>query len=221
MRRKEVIDPTPYLAELPTLSNIIDLCPIHDLAERAMQITFEIDHPVYDCLYLACAEITDSDLITADKRFADKAAERLPGARVRYIGGPGVAEWLGTATTAPVIEKGTIEALIAAYETLEKTEQSALDALFRGTTGPRVSRVESQELLLNSPSYRRLVESLRGLNVEERIDLLAIGWFGAGRFPDWRRSFIHAEEVVADFDPNYAAGYGHNWQDGYAWVTDG
>ena len=127
-RWKEVDDPAPYLAELPALSNIIDLCPIHNLAEHAMQITFEIDHRVYDCLYLACAEITDSDLITADKRFADKAAERLPGTRVRYIGGPGVAEWLGTAATAPVIEKGTIEALIAAYETFEKTEQSILDA---------------------------------------------------------------------------------------------
>ena len=218
-RRNEVPDPGPYLAELATLPDVIDLCPIRHLAERAAQIAFELDHPIYDCLYLACAEITDSDLITADKRFADKVSERMTGTRVRYIGEPGVADSLGAAATAPVIEKETVDALIAAYEFIEKTEQSVLDALTRETPGLRILSVENQELFLNSPSYRHLVDSIRKLNIEERIDLLALGWIGAGLFPDWRRSFAHAEEMVASFDPKYAAGYGHNWRAGYARVT--
>ena len=211
--------PGPYLAELVTLPDVIDLCPIRHLAERAAQIAFELDHPIYDCLYLACSEITDSDLITADRRFADKAAERLPKARVRYIGGSGVADSLGAAATAPVIEKETVEALIAAYEIFEKTEQSVLDALTRETPGLRILSVENQELFLNSPSYRHLVDSIRKLNIEERIDLLALGWIGAGLFPDWRRSLAHAEEMVESSDPKYAVGYGHNWRAGYARVT--
>ena len=217
-RRNEVPDPGPYLAELATLPDVIDLCPIRHLAERAAQIAFELDHPIYDCLYLACAEITDSDLITADKRFADKVSERMTGTRVRYIGEPGVADSLGAAT-APVIEKETVDALIAAYEFIEKTEQSVLDALTRETPGLRILSVENQELFLNSPSYRHLVDSIRKLNIEERIDLLALGWTGAGLFPDWRRSLAHAEEMVASLEPNYAAGYGHNWRVGYARVT--
>ena len=36
--------------------------------DRAAQIAVEIDHPVYDCLYVACAEATASALITADRR---------------------------------------------------------------------------------------------------------------------------------------------------------
>ena len=44
-------------------------------------------------------------LITADKRFADKAVDKLPGARVRYIGAPDVADWIETSATAPVIER--------------------------------------------------------------------------------------------------------------------
>jgi len=38
------------------------------LIERAIQIALVLDHPVYDCLYLACAEAVDGDLITADAR---------------------------------------------------------------------------------------------------------------------------------------------------------
>ena len=218
-RRNEVSDPESYLAELAALPDIIDLCPIGHLAERAARLALEIDHPIYDCLYLACAELSDSDLITADRRFADKAAERLPDARVRYIGGPGVADSLGAAATAPVIERETVEALIAAYEIFENTEQFVLGALTRQRPGLRILTAEDQELFLNSPSYRQLVDSVRKLNTEERIDVLALGWLGAGRFPDWRRSFAHAEMLVASFDPNNAAGYGHNWRDGYARVT--
>ena len=158
-------------------------------------------------------------MITADKRFANKVSERLPGARVSYIGGPGITSSLGAAATAPVIEKETVEALIAAYEIFQKTEQSVLDALTGETPGLRILSVENQKLFLSSPPYRRLVDSVRKLNIEERIDLLALGWLGAGLFPDWRRSFAHAEEMVASLEPNYAAGYGHNWRAGYARVT--
>ena len=219
VRRKEVPDPGPYLAELATLPNIIDFRPMRDLVERAVQIAFAIDHPVYDCLYLACAEITDSVLITADGRFVRKCADQLPDARVRYIGAPGVADWLAKAATAPVIDRATIEELIAVHKTFEESEQSVIDALFSAKQGPRILSSEDQERFLNSPSYTRLVESVDKLSVEERIDLLALGWLGAGLFPDWRRSFAHAEQMAEQFDPKYAAGYGHHWRTGYASTT--
>ena len=218
-RRKEVPDPGPYLGELPALPNIIALYPIVSLAERATEIAFEMDHPIYDCLYLACAEITDSDLITADRRFADKVAERLPGSGVYYLGGRGVADWLAKEATMPVIEKATMEVLLAAHEKFEKTEQSILDALFEGTTELRILRDEDRKLFVDSPSYRQLVESIRNLNIEERVDLLAIGWFGAGLYPDWPQSLAHAEKMVSVLDPKYAAGYGHHWRAGYSRLT--
>ena len=50
--------------------------------ERALDLAFRLDHPVYDCLYLACAEALGGRLITADDKFrlaATKAgfADRL------------------------------------------------------------------------------------------------------------------------------------------------
>ena len=220
-RRKELPDAGPYLDELVALPDIIAFRPVGGLVEHAARIAFEIDHPIYDCLYLACAEITDSDLITADRRFADKAAELLPGARVRCIGTPGVADWLETAATALVIGQNTIEALIAAYDRFAQTERSVLDSLSSGTEGPRILNPEKSDLFLNSPSNRRLVDTIRELNDEERIDLLALGWLGAELFPDWRRSFEYAEKRVGTLDASYAAGYGNYWRAGYARVTGG
>jgi predicted nucleic acid-binding protein len=38
------------------------------LADRAFAIAMEIDHPMYDCIYLAAAEEYGAKLVTADER---------------------------------------------------------------------------------------------------------------------------------------------------------
>ncbi len=45
------------------------LYPSTFLNVRAYNIAVTLNHPAYDCLYLACAELVDSVLITADQRF--------------------------------------------------------------------------------------------------------------------------------------------------------
>lgn len=47
---------------------ITSLEPARELVARAQQIAFEIEHPVYDCVYLALAERENLYLITADAR---------------------------------------------------------------------------------------------------------------------------------------------------------
>jgi predicted nucleic acid-binding protein len=44
------------------------LIPDEALAAAAMQIARRLDHPVYDCFYLALAEQRDARMITADRR---------------------------------------------------------------------------------------------------------------------------------------------------------
>ena len=220
VRRKEIPDSRPYLAELAALPDIIALQPSSALVERAARIASEIDHPIYNCLYVACAEATDSTVITADRRFADRAIERLPGVPVHHIAAPDVAGRIETAATAPVIAADKVEALSAAYDFFADTERSVLDAHFSGHDGLRIITAEVQELFLNSPSYRRLVDSVRELSDEERIDLNALGWLGAGHFPDWQRSVEHAEKMVLSVGPEYTAGYGHCWRTGYRRATE-
>ncbi len=49
------------------------------LAPRAVALAAELDHPVYDCLYVALAEARQAKLITADARLLGKL-RHTPGA---------------------------------------------------------------------------------------------------------------------------------------------
>ena len=44
------------------------LIPIGELVERATELTVTLDHPVYDCFYLALAERERLPLVSADSR---------------------------------------------------------------------------------------------------------------------------------------------------------
>jgi predicted nucleic acid-binding protein len=48
------------------------LIPSRELLGRALDIARELDHPVYDCFYLAAAENWDAPLVTADDKFIVK-----------------------------------------------------------------------------------------------------------------------------------------------------
>ncbi len=45
------------------------LVPAIELNERALQIALTLQPPVYDCMYLACAELEAAPLLTDDRCF--------------------------------------------------------------------------------------------------------------------------------------------------------
>ncbi len=50
----------------------IELLPTRSLFETATRLSIEIDHPAYDCLYLALAVEKKCQFVTADERFLRK-----------------------------------------------------------------------------------------------------------------------------------------------------
>jgi len=48
------------------------LIPLRQLAERATEIALALNHPVYDCFYVALAEQAASKLVTADRRLLER-----------------------------------------------------------------------------------------------------------------------------------------------------
>ncbi|MFC3711430.1 type II toxin-antitoxin system VapC family toxin [Sphingoaurantiacus capsulatus] len=54
------------LVRLPRI--FTSIAPAQELIARAAKIAFEIDHPIYDCVYLALVEREKIELITADAR---------------------------------------------------------------------------------------------------------------------------------------------------------
>lgn len=47
---------------------LAQLLPMAGLVDRALDIAVELDHPVYDCLYVSAAEKSDCAVVTADRR---------------------------------------------------------------------------------------------------------------------------------------------------------
>ena len=52
----------------------ISQVPQSDLVHRALKIACTLDHPTYDCLYLAAAERENARVVTADTRLLNKLA---------------------------------------------------------------------------------------------------------------------------------------------------
>ena len=78
----------PFLDEIVRLSDVIRLHPDRTLVRDAVMIAQHAKHPVYDCLYVACARLTGSVLVTADRRLADIASHGRPAVRTISLDAP-------------------------------------------------------------------------------------------------------------------------------------
>lgn len=61
------------------------LVPVVELLPRAIELAFDLQHPIYDCLYLALAEREKAALITADRRLIATAGSGGHAALVRAL----------------------------------------------------------------------------------------------------------------------------------------
>ena len=87
-RLKQVEPQHAALIAAPEALSQVELLPSGSLTAAAFACATELDHPVYDCLYLACAVHIGGMLITADDRFV-RAVAASPYARfVRRLGNP-------------------------------------------------------------------------------------------------------------------------------------
>jgi predicted nucleic acid-binding protein len=60
------------------------LIPIADIAAAAIKLAIDLNHPIYDCFYLALAERERVPLVSADARLLAKA-KKLKGIEVRAL----------------------------------------------------------------------------------------------------------------------------------------
>ena len=149
-RRQEIADAQPYLDELARLADVIALAPAADLVAHASAIALRIDHPVYDCLYLACAEVEGAPLVTADRRLRD-AARAYPGAEVWYIADPETGRRIASAATSLVIQETTIHDLTGTYTVFSDTVDHVVDHVPHRRGGPqRIVRHYSATTGLNT-----------------------------------------------------------------------
>lgn len=75
---------TAAIHVLPGL--VTELFPIVALMESALSIAVTLDHPAYDCFYLALAEQRNAEVVTFDRRLAARTAGTRWGRRVTPLG---------------------------------------------------------------------------------------------------------------------------------------
>lgn len=66
-------------------SGVVGLLPTGGLLPRAPLLARSLDHPVYDCLYLAAAEAVDGRFVTADRRFFATVSQSAHRERTIWI----------------------------------------------------------------------------------------------------------------------------------------
>lgn len=67
------------------LDSVLQFHPVSGLIKDALGIALTLNHPVYDCLYIACAGQTGSVLITADSQLCDAVAGTAFASRVQHL----------------------------------------------------------------------------------------------------------------------------------------
>ena len=86
-RRGRNQDPAEQTTLLARLDNLFASVTASDqLASAALALAIRLNHPAYDCFYLALAEAKGDLLITADRRFHAACAASPHAARVRLLG---------------------------------------------------------------------------------------------------------------------------------------
>ena len=79
VQRKELSKDEALLAARLLQGAEIELLPTRSLLEAATRIAIELDHPAYDCLYLALAVENDCRFVTADDGFIRKLGQGRRG----------------------------------------------------------------------------------------------------------------------------------------------
>lgn len=85
LRPEEAADALDLITRAPLRQGVEDA----SLAQRALQLSLLLDHPVYDCSYLALAMRQKVPVVTADRRFVRAAAAVVEAAPfVRLLSDP-------------------------------------------------------------------------------------------------------------------------------------
>lgn len=73
-QRKGEIDPAQAAMAPQIVTSFVKILPSQGLAGRALDVAIELDHPVYDCFFLALCEAHSLVMVTADARLIRRCA---------------------------------------------------------------------------------------------------------------------------------------------------
>jgi predicted nucleic acid-binding protein len=88
VRLGELADGPAKQALADITGGTIELRPSTPLVHLAFSLSRELNHSVYDCVYLALAQMEKAELVTADRVFRERAVDGQSGVWTHWIGDP-------------------------------------------------------------------------------------------------------------------------------------
>ena len=218
-RRGEIKSAAPFLDEITKLSGVIRIQPGETLLREATETAVRIGHPVYDSLYIACARRTGSILVTADRKLSRIVSDRVPDVDVIALQDDQAMDRVEAAGIRLVIDRDKVTELAEAWERVAATMESVADDIHPvPDSGLRIIKPATWELAEASPTHLKLLKAIEALSLDERMDLLVLGWVGDGRPHTRRRLFDLAMRSSSHI--RYIAGLGMHWREGLRrWST--
>jgi predicted nucleic acid-binding protein len=171
------------------------LAPVSTVLPAAMDRSIELKHPIYDCVYLICAEMLHGRLITDDEKFFGRCVQR---GRVDDI----VLLKDFNVELVDAIEQSVLpytDKLLSLYQTAQETWSGICQKLGIDPNGGNLGKHMVPWLLYSdSLPRRRLVAALKELSRQDLAALLAVAWFGRGTDPDLAEGYRHALSILPD-----------------------
>ncbi|MCA3626386.1 MAG: PIN domain-containing protein [Methylobacterium sp.] len=154
-----------HLSVLPSTPQIV----------AALELASELNHPLADCIYMACAIDIGATVVTADDGFVRKARNRGYGTLIRQLGHEALDH-------SPPQGLSSVE--LAHISTLA-INVGKVFAFAQSKTEKRLGRLNIVDTRLlkpafDSPAYLKLVRELDSLASEKRHELIALCWLGRG-----------------------------------------
>ena len=114
---------------------------------------------------------------------------------------------------APLVAREKVEELTKAHSYF-KLEWERLIASLPGNRNSGVRIVRGSVRSYRLESYERLLRMVGNLEVEELMDLAALGWFGRQPESGWAHCHQNAQRIISDASIGYVCGLGQHWMTG-------
>lgn len=178
------------------------LQPAIELIAHATDLAFAYSHPIYDCLYLACADDVGGVLITADRELCKTVSGTGFAPLVRHLGSQDFLD----AKSQP--EGIVFPSLFLPQDKIERLLRTAEVSRRIASVDGAADRPDPSSLLTfpiplpggllqESFSLRRLTALILALSARERADLLALLWLGGEERAAWEDLRSRARRLVA------------------------
>ena len=176
---------------MQALPRMIGLVSDIDIVESALDIALELQHPVYDCFYLAASIHIGAPMVTADAIFYKTASHYGYSDVVRLLGAEAYDSIVQISISPDDLTK--IQFLT---DRVKDTIKFVRDKVKR-KEGPLRGLVDSRDLApaFESPVYHNLRQLLLEIGPERRFDILALLWLGLGMHgQNWEQLREHAKK---------------------------